>query len=126
MIKPQEIITTENFSFWANRKFLLFIVISIFISLLIVAISFKLYQSNGSAQLDLSRPGYISVRSQAINNSNEFQNFPDSGPISQKDIDEFKSLYNDQAQNIKIVEAFKSDPFSLEALGIIETTTPVQ
>lgn len=102
----------------SKYRFLLFIVSSILLSFVVVMISMELYQSSGAAQLDLSRPGYVSVRSQATTDTGEFQNYPDSGPINQDDINEFKAIYDLQAQKIKTVDAFKGDPLSIDALGI--------
>lgn len=126
MVETQIIEKIKKSSLWSNRRFLLLIIISIAWSIIIVAVSMKLYQSNGTSQLDLSRPGYVSVRSQAISDSSEFQNFPNSGPISLKDITDFTKLYDNQAQKIKTVDAFKGDPLSLESLGIVDAAASVE
>lgn len=77
-----------------------------------------MYNGSGAAQLDLSRPGYISVRSQATNNSDDFGIYSSTGAMSKDVIVEFKTLYDSQAQKIKIVDAFGGDPLSPDALGL--------
>jgi len=77
-----------------------------------------MYNGSGAAQLDLSRPGYVSVRSQATANESDFKTFSAAGPISKDIIEDFKSIYNEQTQKIKAIDAFGSDPLSADALGI--------
>jgi hypothetical protein len=78
----------------------------------------NIYYSSGAAQLDLSRPGYKGVRSQAVNSDSDFQNYSNTGPINQSAISEFKLLYGQQAEKTKAVDAFGGDPLNLDALGI--------
>lgn len=113
-------------SFWGRHRFPFFIILSILVSAIIVLVSMGLYRSSGAAQLDLSRPGYVSVRSQATNSVGEFQNYPNSGAISQSAINEFKALYDKQAQKVKTVDAFSGDPLSPDALGISAIVTTEQ
>lgn len=108
----------EEVSFKDKHTFLIFITLSIAVACVIVAVSMAMYNSSGAAQLDLSRPGYKSVRSQAGKNDGDFQIFSASGPISKDVINDFKSIYAKQAQKIKAVDAFGGDPLSPEALGL--------
>ncbi|HEU4830820.1 MAG TPA: hypothetical protein VFS65_01460, partial [Candidatus Saccharimonadales bacterium] len=68
--------------------------------------------------LDLSRPGYQAVRSQAASNDTSFKEYSSTGPINQSSLDEFKSLYEEQATRVKVADAFSGDPLSPEALGL--------
>jgi hypothetical protein len=104
--------------FMRRHRFLILISLSIFIVMVLVWVSMGIYNSSGAAQLDLSRPGYKSVRSQSINNDNDFQSYSSTGSISEKSISEFNKLYSEQAQKAKAVDAFGGDPLSLDALVV--------
>lgn len=96
----------------------IFMSVSVFMAILLVIVSMTMYNKSGAAQLDLSRPGYVSVRSQSITNDNDFQSFSSTGPIDKKSIAEFKKLYDKQAEKVKSFNAFGGDPLSADALGI--------
>lgn len=110
--------TISELSFKDKYSLFLFISASIFLSFIIVIISMVMYDGSGAAQLDLSRPGYKDVRSQAKKNEGDFQNYSSSGQINKEAISEFKSIYNIQAQKVKSVDAFGGDPLNPDALGI--------
>ena len=114
----QELIVEEKITFWDGHRFLLLILIAIVIAIVLVSISLTMYNRSGAAQLDLSRPGYIDVRSKTVDSSSDFKNYSNFGPIDQTSIDEFKTLYDEQASKIKLAEAFKGDPLNPNALGI--------
>jgi len=113
----------EQLSFWDGHRYLLLIAIVIAIALVLVGISMTLYVTSGAAQLDLSRPGYRSVSSQAINNDSEFKNYSSTGPINNDSIAEFKALYEKQAASAKAVDAFSGDPLSPDTLEISAQAT---
>lgn len=69
-------------------------------------------------QLDLSRPGYINIRSQVINDTADIQDYSDNGPINQSTINEFKAIYNKQSQKVKSIDAFGGDTLNPDSLGI--------
>lgn len=114
--KPLE--EVDGPSFKDRHSFLIFITSSIFISSVIVVISMAMYNGSGAAQLDLSRPGYVSVRSQVTADESEYKVFSSTGPMNKVVINDFKSTYDKQAQKIKSIDAFGGDPLSPEALGI--------
>ncbi len=107
--------------FWGEHRFLAMIIISILISCFLVGASLYLYGTSGAAQLDLSRPGYVDIRDKTIDSSSEFKNYATSGPIDQNAINEFKALYDEQADKIKLATAFKGDPLNPDSLGINST-----
>jgi hypothetical protein len=121
--KKDTVIENVN-AFRDNYKysFPLFIATSILIAIAIVVISMAMYNSSGAAQLDLSRPGYSSVRSKATS-SDDFKGFSSMGGLNQSVINNFKSLYNKQSDKIGSVDAFGGDPLSPDALGIGTTET---
>jgi hypothetical protein len=82
----------------------------------------QIYNISGTAQLDLSRPGYISVRSQVDSSDGDFQTYPSNGTINKNIINDFKDLYNKQAKKIKAVDAFGGSPLTSTALGISDTS----
>ncbi len=100
-----------------SYKFEVFITVSVLISFILVMVSMSLYNSSGAAQLDLSRPGYVNIRSQATNTSS-YKDFPSSGQIDLKTINEFESLFLKQSSKITSANVFSGDPLSPEALGI--------
>lgn len=109
-------------SFSAHYRLPLMIIVSVFLALILVLVSMILYKVNGASQLDLSRPGYVNVRSKTIDNTVEFKNYSETGLVDQAAIDEFKNLYDEQAGKIKLADAFKSDPLSPDELGISSET----
>ncbi len=118
MNDDEEVVASENVGFWAEHRFLILIGLSIVMSLILVSISMALYNSSGAAQLDLSRPGYQAVTSQADNNLNNFVSYPSSGKLNGNAINDFRTLYGSQATSAKAVDAFGGDPLSPDALGI--------
>jgi len=111
----------EIISFKNRHKFFVFITSSIVLAIVITTISMALYNSSGTAQLDLSRPGYKSVRAQSINEDSGFTAFSSFGELNPKVIKDFKTLYNQRTQKIKSVDAFGGDPLSPEALNFVTT-----
>jgi hypothetical protein len=114
--------TVEARSFIGKHSFLLFITISILISAVVVYISMQMYNSSGAAQLDLSRPGYVSVRSQVDTSDGDLQTYPSNGAMNKGVINDFKSSFNKQAKKIEAVDAFGGDPLDPAALGISDTS----
>lgn len=100
-----------------NYTFTVFIVASVSLSFVLVVISMYLYNSSGAAQLDLSRPGYVDIRSQATNTSS-YKDFPSSGPLDLKVVTDFEELFLKQSLKITSANVFSGDPLSPEALGL--------
>lgn len=114
---------TGTRSFIGKHSFLIFITISITISAVVVYASMQMYNRSGAAQLDLSRPGYVSVRSKVDASDGELQAYPANGQFNKNVIDNFKSLFIKQAQKIKAIDAFGGSPLDDAALGISDTST---
>jgi len=113
----------EARSFASKHSFLMFITLSILVSAVVVNISMQMYNSSEAAQLDLSRPGYVSVRSKVDTSDSDFQTYPANGPMNKGVIDDFKELFKKQAQKIEAVDAFGGSPLDPTALGISDTST---
>jgi len=114
----------DDRSFKDRHSFLLFITGSILVSTVIVVISMTMYNGSGAAQLDLSRPGYVSVRSQAIEGESDFQSYSSVGTMDKEAIDSFKKLFDKQSKKLKAVDAFGGSPSPLSpvSLGIDDQT----
>jgi hypothetical protein len=108
----------EDLSFWDKHRFLLLIALTVSIALVLVGISMALYASSGTAQLDLSRPGYRSVSSQAVNTDSDFENYATFGQVDKAALTEFNTLYQKQAVKAKAVDAFSGDPLDPDILEI--------
>ena len=98
-------------------RFIGMVIIAIAIALFLVGIAMALYSSSGAAQLDLSRPGYQSVRDQVVS-TDDFDSFPASGSIDEEALEQFRELYNKQANEATGVDAFGGDVMSDKALSI--------
>ncbi|MDK2898999.1 MAG: hypothetical protein PWQ10_186 [Patescibacteria group bacterium] len=122
MFKFMTIKPSKKDSFISKHLFLLMIILAIIITSLFVVVSMLIYNSNGAAQVDLSRPGYVSVRAQSVTNSSNFKDYSASGEINQETIEEFQQLFADQLNKAKAIDAFGGDPLSPASLGISVST----
>lgn len=102
---------------WEQHRFLLLIGAIIVIALFLVGVALALYASSGAAQLDLSRPGYESVRGQ-VSKSDEVESFSASGPIDKEVLDQFRTLYSVQAEKATNIDGFGGDVMSDEVLSL--------
>lgn len=105
----------EELSFWDKHRFLLLIALTILISVVLVVISLVIYNVSGSAQLDLSRPGYKSV-SDKVDRTDPITEYSAFGPVNRATIQEFLNIYDEQATKAKAVDAFNGDPLNPELL----------
>ena len=102
---------------WEQHRFLVLIGGVMLISLFLVSVALALYASSGAAQLDLSRPGYKSVRQQAVR-SDSFNGFPSTGPINKDTLDQFRQLYDSQSTKATNVDSFGGNAMSDQSLSI--------
>ncbi len=102
---------------WQRHKFMLLVGLTIVTSLILVVIALELYKISGAAELDLSRPGYESVRKQA-SQTNDFTAFPSNGSLDQNALNSFRSLYDKQLKEATAVDSFGGDVMSDTALGL--------
>lgn len=101
----------------AKNRFVVLLCISITIALTLVAIALALYNYSGTAQLDLSRPGYSDVRDQVTKTEDPIV-FPSTGEINKETIESFEALYDKTAKKATAVNAFDAGILSDEALRI--------
>lgn len=115
----------SQLSKWQQNKFLWLVGGSVIIALFLVGVALALYASSGAAQLDLSRPGYQSVREKAAQNDS-FSGFQATGPLDQKAIDQFRKLYDERAKQATSVDSFGGDVMSDKSLSIDAPTVENQ
>lgn len=109
------VVPEEELKFWARHRFMLVVAITIVVSLILTIISLVMYNVSGTAQLDLSRPGYQSVSDQ-VETDKGLTEYSAFGPVNKTTVDEFTKLYDEQATKAKAVDAFNGDPLNPEVL----------
>jgi hypothetical protein len=102
---------------WHRHRFVILIGMTILISLFLVSVALALYASSGAAQLDLSRPGYTSVRDK-VDRSDSFEGFSASGSVNKDTLDKFRELYQEQAEKATNYDSFGGDVMSDKTLSI--------
>lgn len=117
MTEEDLIADAQHLSGWEKHRFLVMVGASIAIALMLVAVSMKLYESSGAAQLDLSRPGYEHVN-EKVTPSEVFKGFSAVGEINEATIKEFQEMYKDRAAQATEVDSFGGDVMNDAALGI--------
>lgn len=105
----------EVLSFWDQHRFMLLIIFTIIIAVVLTVVSLIIYNVSGSAQLDLSRPGYQSVSDQ-VQQNDEIDEYSAFGPVNKTTVEEFIKLYDEQAKKAKAIDAFNGDPLNPEVL----------
>lgn len=108
-------------SSWSQHRFLGMIAASIGAAFLLVVISTSMYYMSGTAQLDLSRPSYQSVREELKQTkpSDSQAAFSSNGDISEDMFKDFTKRYDARSKDTTSIDAFSSEPMSDQALGIV-------
>jgi hypothetical protein len=101
---------------WQRHKFMVMVGLVIGFALILVIVSMVLYTIGGTAQLDLSRPGYQSVQKQVDNSPD--QGFAPTGTLSSDSMKKFDSLYQRKLKAMREINPFSGDVLSDEALSI--------
>ena len=122
---PKPSITDEPTTYWGTHRFMLLIIGTLIIATALVSVSIFIYNVSGSAQLDLSRPGYQSVSDKVERNdtTTEYSAF---GPVNKDTVNDFTKLYDQQAQKAKAVDAFNGDPLNPEVLEFGDPTATTE
>lgn len=103
--------------FWSQHRFFLLIAGAILLALFFVAISLNLYHSDGAAQLDLSRPGYQSVRDK-VEKDTSSDAFSAVGQLDEAALNDFRAKYQKQATKVKETKGFSPEALSDRALEL--------
>jgi hypothetical protein len=101
----------------SQHRFLAMIVGSISIAGLLTSLGLSLYNSTGTAQLDLSRPSYSAVRSKAAT-TEKIESFSNLGPIDDTALSQFRTLYSKQLVQMNAIDAFGGDALTDGSLKI--------
>ena len=102
---------------WSKHRFMALVAVVIVVALFLVSVALGLYASSGAAQLDLSRPGYKSVREQAAR-PDTFDGFSANGELTKDTIDQFRKLYDQQAEKATNVNSFSGNAMNDATLSI--------
>ncbi len=97
------------------HKFFLMIAGAVLLAIVMATIAMTLYNSSGTAQLDLSRPDYQAVRNK-INRDNQTKSYSPIGTLNKQSFDEYKKLYDEQMKKAIDNEGFSGDALSNGAL----------
>ncbi len=108
-------VANEPMGFWDRHRLSLLLILTIIIAFILTSVSLAAYHSSGAAQLDLSRPGYLSVSDQ-VDREDKIDEYGAFGPVDAHSIKEFMKLYDAQAEKAKAVDAFNGDPLNPEIL----------
>lgn len=117
--------TEDHLSFWDEHRFMILIIGTLVISIVLVCVSIAIYKLSGSAQLDLSRPGYQSV-SDKVDRTDPVTDYSAFGPVNKSTVSDFTKLYDTQAKKAKAVDAFNGDPLNPEVLEFGDPTTTTE
>lgn len=109
---------------WEKHRFLLMIGASILVAAMLVAVSMKLYNSSGAAQLDLSRPGYEHVSEKSLQ-SEVFKGYSAVGEVNPATVKEFQEMYKKRANQATNIDTFGGEVMSDAALSIDAPAAPV-
>ncbi len=122
MAEPVTLQPDEDMTFWDKHRLSLLLIITVLIALTLTVISMVAYNVSGTAQVDLSRPGYLSVSDQ-VDKTDKITEYSAFGSVNKDSINEFTKLYDEQAIKAKAVDAFNGDPLNPEVLEFGTTTT---
>ena len=102
---------------WQKYRFVGMLSAVIAISLVLTGVSLEIYNTSGAAQVDLSRPGYQSVRKEATLEQPNDQ-FEASGNLDDKSYEKFYEMYDRHAGRSADVSSFGDQALSDESLQI--------
>lgn len=112
-----EIKPLEHENVFQGHRFIVLIVGSIIISTILVLAALALYVSSGTAQLDLSRPGYAGIRDQ-VQNNDSFKGYSATGELNDEALQTFDDMYSKKLEDAQSVDAFGNDVLSPQVLQI--------
>ena len=92
----------EQLSYWDEHRFMLLIIGTLVIAMVMVSLSIFIYKASGSAQLDLSRPGFQSV-SDKVERTDRITEYGAVGPVNKETVNEFKTIFEEQSKKAKAV-----------------------
>lgn len=114
---PQHEVAPVSEQKLARRRLITMISGSIGVALLLVGISMSLYNTSGTALLDLSVPGLQAAQTK-VRESIDDTGFSPTGTIDSETMKAFRTMYDDHTKPLLQSQAFREDPVTDKALGI--------
>lgn len=114
---------TAAMTTWERHRFLMLVAGVIAVALFLVSVALNLYNSSGAAQLDLSRPGYQAVRNQAKRDT-VTTSFSSTGTLDKDSLDQFSTLYDEQAGKVTSVNSFDAAALGEDSLQLLTPNRP--
>lgn len=108
-------------SFRDRHRFFFLVLLTIVISITMTVTALVMYNVSGSAQLDLSRPGYQSV-SDKVEREEPSREFNSFGQVTRETLEDFMKLFTESSDRAKAVDAFNGDPLNPETLEFTDTS----
>lgn len=105
---------------FSQHRVLVLVGLTIIVTIIFTAVGMMLYNTSGTAQLDLSRPDYKGVN-EIVEKEKEkaaLVDYPATGDINDAALKQFDELYKKQLTNTTSVDVFDGDPMALDSLGI--------
>lgn len=99
-------------------QFAVFLGGTLLISLILTGISYELYIISGTAQLDLSRPGYKQALSEVTPQDTSDYHYSASGPLDKAALDDFKQKYDALLSKTNGYSAFDPGAMSDDQLNL--------
>lgn len=103
-------------------RFASMIICVIAVACTLTGISLHIYNASGAAQVDLSRPGYQSVRKEATANTSDEQ-FSATGNLDAKAYSQFNAMYDRHAKRTVDAPSFGEEALSDDLLQIFADTS---
>ena len=96
------------------------ITLALLVAMLLTAISMALYVSSGASRLDLSRPGYESLREEVQQGGDE-STFSSTGPINSSVADDFQQRFDKHRDTLSKLGNYGSNALDDQQLQIAPT-----
>ena len=106
----------------ADHQFALFIIICITIAFIMTLISLELYRRSGAMNLDMSRPGYESVRTEVEQTSDD-RPYSSSGSLTNEAITDFEERLNNYKNELNNLGTYDNSIVSDENLNLTPLTS---
>lgn len=108
----------EQLTTWQQHRFLVMIGGVIIVAIFLVGVALGLYNTSGAAQVDLSRPDYEAIRSQATKDKND-ESFNATGTLDQAALKSFEDMYDKRATKVVGVDSFDAAALSEDSLQLM-------
>ena len=84
--------------FLAQNQLAVFVVLALIFAATMTFVSLRIYATSGAVKLDLSRPGYETVRRDVTGDSTAATPYPSSGPLNAAALQDFRDrLYKEKS-----------------------------